>query len=256
MLDVYTPINDELKTIQARIKQYYTIKTGDIRDFAHLEKHSERLVCPALVLLAARIYGGLTDKVMALAVVFQFIDQALLVHKNMSEGTQEIRKPGSDPRDGCQYPVLVGDYLYGRFFTTLCEEGLSRYLEPLSEIICKMNEGGIIRLRNQNRGIVNPHLGAEIARLETAELLAGCCRMAGEEIGTDKDQQQCLYQIGFLLGMALGMSEGGWYDQAKSFFKDALLSLERLPSVEGREDLKELVLYLKKTCTEDKKMVC
>ena len=255
LLDVYGPIMEELTGVRERIKKYYGIKMGNIKDFAHLEKEVERLICPALVLLTAGIYGRLTEKIMPLAVVFQFIDQAVMVHKNINEGCQEADDNCTDPRDGCQYPVLVGDYLYGRFFTTLCEEDMLKYLKPLSEIICMMNEGGIIRLRNQNNGVINPVFRQEIVRLETAELLGGCCRLAGEEIGADLDQQQHLSDFGRTLGMAFGMAESQGYDQAIKYFKDTLLHLERLNPGKGREDLRELVLYLLKTVTEDKKMV-
>jgi len=253
--DIYCPIEGDLLRVRDRMNRHYNIRAGNLDNFAYLEKYTEDL-CPALVLFTARMYGGITDRVVSLAQVFQFIHLASRVHYNINEDWQIKENNCSDPRDGCQYPVLVGDYLYGRFFTTLCEADIMDYLDPLAEIICMINEGGIIRLKNQPGGMVRAGARREIIRLELAELLAGCCKIGGQLAGAGQECQLHLYKFGFSLGMAVGMINNEMYDQADSYFKEALFSLESLTPVKNRDDLKGLVLFLRNTNTDSRKMVC
>ncbi|MFZ5647687.1 MAG: polyprenyl synthetase family protein [Bacillota bacterium] len=253
MHDIFYPIKGDLLRVRERLNRYYRIKAGDIKEFAHLEKYAEYL-CPALVLFTARMYGGVTEKVISMAQVFQFIHLASQVHCNINEDWQICENKCPDPRDGCQYPVLVGDYLYGRFFTTLCEADIVEYLGPLSEIICMINEGGIIRLKSH--GVIKAGVKREIIRLEVAELTGGCCKMGGQAAGAERECQQHLYRFGFSLGMAAGMLINELFDQAEAYFNEALSILDCLGPGKGRDDLKSLVMFMKNSAKDSRKMVC
>ena len=255
MHDIYCPIEGDLLRVRDGMNRYYNIKAGKLDDFAHLKNYSEELY-PALVLLAARMYGEITDRVVSLAQVFQFIHLATRVHYDINEDWQIRENNCPDPRDGCQYPVLVGDYLFGRCFTTLCEADIVEYLGPLAEIICMINEGGIIRLKNQSGGMLRTGARREIIRLEMAELMAGCCKIGGQVAGADQECQLQLYKFGFSLGMAVGMINNEMYDQADSYFKEALSSLESHKPGKNRDDLKGLVLFLRNANKDSRKMVC
>ncbi|MHB8918043.1 MAG: polyprenyl synthetase family protein [Desulfocucumaceae bacterium] len=250
------PIMGDLAGVRERMNRFYKIRAGDIKEFAHLEKHLDKYICPAVVLYAARIYGKVTDKVISLAGVLQLIYQATMVHCGINEDVQIRESTLTDPRDGCQYPVLVGDYLYGRFFTTLCDADIVKYLDPLSEIICMINEGRIIKIKSQAGGSANPAIRRHIARLEFAGLMAGCCRLGGEEAGAGREQQQQLSNFGSALGMAVGMVENQWFDQAEKYFKEALMLLDNLTPGKDRDRLKSLVLHLMVGSAESRKMVC
>ncbi len=256
MYDVLHPIRGEIAGVWEKMSRFYKIRAGYINDFAHLEKHAEKYICPALVLYSARICGKVTDRVISLAMVFQFIHLAAMVHCNINEDSQNRDGGPADPRDGCQYPVLVGDYLYGRFFTTLCDADIIKYLGPLSEIICMINEGSIMRIRNQDGGMINPVTKREIIRLESGELMAGCCRLAGDAAGAGAEQQQRLYNFGHAMGMALGMAWGEWHEQAGAHFSEALSCLEMFSPGKDRDNLKSLVVYLKAMSAQNNKMVC
>ncbi|MHB8156238.1 MAG: polyprenyl synthetase family protein [Desulfocucumaceae bacterium] len=252
---MHCPIKWDLARVMERMSSFYIIKAGDIRDYAHLEKHIERDICPALVLYSARIYGEISDKVSSLAQIFQFIFLSLVIHQDTNEDRQ-IKESCTDPRDGCQYPVLVGDYLCGRFFTTLCEADIIEYLDPLSEIICMINEGSILRLKSQRGEKVAPGCREEIIRLEKAEMLAGCCRLGGHLAGADRESQNYLHRFGFALGMGLGMSRIEMFDRAEVYFKEALSFLDCLKPGNGREDLRGLLVFLRAKIKDSQRMVC
>jgi geranylgeranyl pyrophosphate synthase len=188
--------------------------------------------------------------------MFQLIYLASLVHQNVNEDSPFKEWKYGDPRDGFQYPVLVGDFLYSKAFSILIETNNARHMVSLSEIVCKINKGGIIRQKNQNAGVVKPGIWREIIRLEKAELLAGCCKNGGEIAGANRQHRHYLSRFGYALGMAVGMTEIEQFEQADVYFKTAMLFLEQLVPGKGRDDLKGLVEYMMGEHVESKKLVC
>lgn len=244
MNSVIYPVRGELQQVQESMKRHFYIKAGYLGGFAHLDLcQLNNVLRPLLVVLSARTGGKITDKVISLAGVLQYIYLASRVHGGINEDNAIAGSGTDDPRDGCQFPVLVGDYFYGRFFTTLCDAGIVEYLGPLSEIICEINEGAVIRLKNADDEKRNPLLYRELVRKETAELIAGCCRLGGRLGGADEQQQKILYRFGINLGLALGLLEqGNNYEQVGGYLREAAVELERLPQRQGLKDLVELFL--------------
>lgn len=243
MNSVIYPIRRELQLAQESMKRHFYIKAGYLGGFAHLDLcQLNNVLRPVLVILSAGIGGRITDRVISLAGVLQYIYLASNVHGGINEDKVIAEAATGDPRDGCQFPVLVGDYFYGRFFTTLCDAGIVEYLRPLSEIICEINEGAVIRLKNKGEEKINTLLNRELVRKETAELIAGCCRLGGRLGGSDEKQQKILHRFGINLGLALGLLEqGNNYEQVGGYLREASSELEGLPQEAGRQGLKELV---------------
>ncbi len=239
------PIKEELGRVQVSMNRHFNIKAGYLGDFVHLELcHLNSILRPVLVILSAGMFGKITDKVISLAGVLQYIYLASSIHGGINEDETISKEDTGDPRDGCQFPVLVGDYFFGRFFTTLCDAGIVDYLRPLSEIICVINEGSVMRLRKADSAI-NPVFARELVRKETGEMLAGCCSLGARLNGAEKKSQEILKRFGMHLGIALGfMERENSLDQAAVYLGEALAELEKLPPGPSRKTLGELVELL------------
>lgn len=221
-------IAPELKMVQEKMEKHFTIKAGHLAKFSGPGLgHANSCLRPALTLLSAGLLGKISDRAISLASVFQFIYIASNVHNDIKEDG-DITNQGDWPGNNCHLPVLVGDYLYGRFFTTLCEAGIEKYLLPLAEIICTINEGGIMRLKAKEMD--NCPQEGEIIEKEIAALVAGCCSLGGHLAGAGQDLQDLLHGMGMNLGMAIGFMEkeqnpeavGKYLAKSRSF-------LEQLP---------------------------
>ncbi|OAT85487.1 polyprenyl synthetase family protein [Desulfotomaculum copahuensis] len=240
---ILSPIQNELFQVEGILEKSFQIKTGHLSSFAHLQAGTVNAVIrPALVLLSAGMYGPLTSPVIALAAVVQFIYLAAMIHGRINE--EDPRHATADRRDGYQFPVLVGDYLYGRFFTSLCDAGIVRYLEPLSETICRMNEGSILRLKNSVSGKNNPGLWLKIIRLETASLTAAACSLGCRLTGAPPEEAEIWNRFGRHFGTALALLE----DQAPGlnggdYLALAAEELSLLPPGETQNICKLLLNY-------------
>lgn len=233
----FQSIAEELQQTQRKVQNKLIIKAGSLGDFAKLNvSPTNKVIRPALVIMTSRLFNNRSEQVLYLAAILQFIYLASYVHR----GINEDHPPGEehDPRDGCQFPVLVGDYLFGRFFTTLCDGGIINYLHPLAKIISAINEGGILDRLHPTASSTDTHLYHQIIRLEKAEIMAGCCRLAADLAGAGEEQCRLLNLFGLNLGMAVGLLEQG--DDAttvSSYLDQAEDHLNSLPEVARANEL-------------------
>lgn len=243
--NILQPIEEELHSVHNLIKNQLTIKAGYVGSFAHLEfSFINKTIRPALVILSSRIYGCNPEKAAALASVFQFIYMASSVHEGITENDSDYIRGDSDPRDGSQFPVLVGDYLYGKFFTFLCDAGIINLLHPLAEIICLIHEGGIIKKKVTGQS-PSSQVFREVVRKETAELFAGCCALGARLAGAPEKDQDLMRRFGQNLGMAYGLLEQGiTMEYAAPYLKEALSDLAHIPDKQERDVLEQLVRNL------------
>ncbi|MBE3585761.1 heptaprenyl diphosphate synthase component 1 [Desulfofundulus thermocisternus] len=234
---VLAPIKTELQQAQNILARSCQIRNVYLSRFIRPVADSiHNFIRPALVLLSARLFAPLNMQAVALAAVIQLIYLATCLHRNVQENTVS-----GSPRDGYQFPVLVGDYFYSCFFTCLCEHGVIKYLEPLSKIICEINEGGLLRIKNEDE-LQNTDLLKQIVFKETAILFGGGCRLAGDLTGATKKEQDTLEKLGVSFGMALGLSE--YALETGNYYKEALTALTSLPPGENRDVLEKLICFI------------
>jgi geranylgeranyl pyrophosphate synthase len=138
--------------------------------------------------------------------------------------------------------VLVGDYLYGKFFTTLCNAGIVHYLKNMAELICTINKNGILILRNPDLASTDPLAYLEVIRGESAELLASGAYLGADLAGADSAIKDKLYCFGLNLGMALGLFlRGAPAKQIGQYAAQAERILKQLPPGNDKESLRELI---------------
>ncbi|ABO50714.1 conserved hypothetical protein [Desulforamulus reducens MI-1] len=244
--DLFAGFWEDIKTIHNNIKTQLFVKVGHVGEYAHLEfSPQDNFIRPAMVLIVARLYNCRSPRVLSLGAIVQFIFMASCIHKKIPDAA--VPNHTVDPRDGTQFPVLVGDYLYGKFFTNLCNSGLLCYLRPLAEIIGAIHEGGILKINKAAQLKDDNQLMNEIIRLEVAELMAGAASLAGDVAGAPQKDQQLLHEFGLNLGMLYGLNQANCIDgQALTYYKQAKMVLEKLPSHLEKTMLEQLLhsLYL------------
>jgi octaprenyl-diphosphate synthase len=240
--DILKPIEEELQAVNKLSEKHLLIKGNHIGKLAHLElPYHEKAIRPALAILSSRIYGLYGYKAVTLACVFYFIHMATRVHQSIPEKDSDYTKEDSDPRDGSQFPVLVGDYLYGKYFSLLYKSGMINFLGPLADIICQIHEGGILA---GGITVINPASESfrEVVRKETAELFAGCCVMGAVLAGASKKDQEIMRRFGMNFGMALGLLERGIAVRyAGEYLKEAQTALRDVPERKEKAILEQLV---------------
>lgn len=248
MEEVLLPFKTELEQVQSILSKAFKIREGNLLDLMRLEFFPvENLTRPGLILLAANLYGTANRQTIFLAAILQFIHTASQIHKIVLENDSGMEQT-DDFRDCCQLPVLVGDYLYSQVFVSLCDAGLSNYLGTLAELIGQLNEGCILKLKTNQESPQSKDSYMTAVEKESGQVFATCCRISGELAGAPAEGLNYLENLGFNLGMALGLAEDmpGDPEAAEIFFKNALNCLEFLPQGESRDLLKRFISLLQK----------
>lgn len=233
----------ELEEIKATMNREIRFKAAEFGELIELSADDlDESACPLIVLAVNRSFGGNVRPAIALATIVQYIFMADQVHRLMNDNP--------DLEEGKrQFPVLVGDFLYGKFFLGLCKDKLLHLLAPLARVIAVMNEGAISRylLTSEN---YNESKQLEILEMECASLTGVAARLSAELAGcSEKIQNRCE-----ALGRELGIAWSAWRDQMERRIVQQSLSrakeiLQELPETEVKP-LYELYYYMERSLGE------
>lgn len=246
--EAFASINQDLNLVNKKIEQELAIKGIRLDSLVNLDVCPfNKLLRPGLVILATRLFNYTGGKAIALASIFQLIYLASSVHACILEAEEISPDNNINYRNSSQFPVLVGDYLYSKFYTFLYSEGLTEFLKPIAEIICLINEGGILRQMVAKKVYTFSHQN-EIVRKEKAVLIAGCCSCGAMLGKASKYEQAAINDFGLNLGMACGLLEQDVpFERVVVYLQHALEKLAILPERPEREVLRQLVyLFLKR----------
>lgn len=197
MVPVEFSFRAELNAVQAHLRQEIQFKAAEFEELVHLDMDElDRTICPAIVLAVSQACGNGGRKPVALAAIVQFIFMADQVHQLMKDNLDVAEEHR-------QFPVLVGDFLYGKFFLELCREKLLPFLEPLAQVIGTMSEGGIARWLSKDKKLSTEEW-LQILEQERAVLTSIAARLSAELAGVSLFVQDKFESLGWELGLAWG----------------------------------------------------
>lgn len=189
----------ELQAVDRQLQQEIYFKAGTFRELVHLPLDElGRNLNPALVLAVCRACGYVGDQDVRLASVIQYVYIADQIH-GLLHDEEEL------PEEDRQFPVLVGDAVYGNFFLGLCRGQMLHFLAPIAEVICIMNEGSIAQWIHRN-GELEVEQQLKILEQKTASLTGVAARLGAELAGADRDLVREFEGFGRLIGMAWAAS--------------------------------------------------
>lgn len=229
MLPFLSTLQSDLELVDIRIEREFKLKSGSIPELVPLElEDPDYHLRPFLLLAAARSYGKAEEKGIMVASVIQFIYLATKVHAIVLDDQDK-----SFPAD-FQFPVLVGDYLYGEFFQYLCKASALEYLAPLANVICEIHEGGILRKAGFSQSDE-----MDIIAMEEASLYAAACGIGADLGGAVPAEQKLFQRFGRDLGICIAaVNRSLDQEQVNTAFSRARESLASLPvSVPAFEDV-------------------
>ena len=158
---------------------------------------------PLLFLLAYQLAGGTKqDDVMPLALAFELIHTATLVHDDINDEAQQRRGiPTIHAQAGQAKAVIAGDWLFVQGF------GLGgRYSEQIVSVIARCCANIAVSEFHQLDHVLNlatsPEDYLSIAKGKTAGPFASGCYAAGLVAGLDDEQAKALERFGMELGIA------------------------------------------------------
>ncbi len=158
---------------------------------------------PLLMILASRLcgYKGMDDA--TLAVVFEFVHAATLLHDDVVDHAEFRRScPAANTLWGNPAVVLVGDFLYSRSIQIAVGYQDVRILQVLLEATTRMSEGEVLQLINSDNLEISESEYLEVITRKTAVLISAACQSGAIFGGGGPGEEKALKAYGQNLGIA------------------------------------------------------
>lgn len=188
---------DTLNKVQMHLHQEINLKPASMQEMVQSNTDElDRIINPAIVLAVSEAFKGQGKKSETLAEIIQYIFMANKIHKLM----QDHSNIAEEHR---QFPVLIGDLFYGKFFLVLCRGQLLSFLDPIAQVMITMSEGGISRWLARDKELSMTE-SLKIIEKESASLTALAARLSAELAGVSIPLQRKIEMFGWELGLAWG----------------------------------------------------
>ncbi len=228
----------DLETLHTQMKSEIHFKTARFEELVKLSlNHLELNLCPAVVFAVTRALAKDVPNMIPLASLFQYIFLSDKVHRLVTDG--------DIPEDQRQYPILVGDYLFGQAFKKLCEKDLFPHLKEFTKLIEDMNQGVIQRWSLKDKPMLLDDYKLILGK-EKASILKLAAKMTAEINDTRENVRNKLERFGYNLGMAWAFNGEGLNSSIKNEYLDKADSdIKSLTGMCLIQPLNELYDYVK-----------
>ncbi len=238
MVSQVLSFDEELNEVRTYLQAEIRFKAGSFDELIHYYPDSlDKNACPAIVLAVGRACGVHGKPMIRLASIIQYIFMADQIHRLMADDLDLAE-------DKRQFPVLVGDFLYGKFFLGLCREHILGFLRPLAEVIATMSQGGISRWLAQGREIGREEW-IRILEQERAALTGLAARLSAELAGAAQHIQDVAEKLGWELGLAwAACGQGLERPMVEAYLAKARHMAQEFPQLLEVSPLLELIDYM------------
>lgn len=200
---------------------------------------------PALLLMAADMYGAGTAQYINQAVCVEVFHNFTLMHDDiMDEAPVRRGKPTVHKKWNLNTGILSGDVMFVKAYELLAEglnpEEIHKVLPVFSRTAAEVCEGQQMDMNFESRDDVSPEEYLEMIRLKTAVLLGAALKIGAVLAKAPDEQTQLLYRFGCNLGVAF---------QIKDDLLDAFGDTDKTGKQRGGDilaDKKTLLLLLAK----------
>ena len=153
-------------------------EAGDINKLLqYVRCHNGEMIRPALVLLAGKYCGKITEEHIRVAAIIELIHNATLLHGGIIDRRKERFDESSiNSLYSNETSVLLGDFLLGRVFQ-MCAEMIPQVNEVISSAAVRICEGQLRQIAQRNNWRLNESEYIEVITEKSAVLFSTACRL-------------------------------------------------------------------------------
>jgi len=202
--ELLEPVRPELELVEQRFRSEIISSVPEVTAIGqYLQVNGGKRLRPALLLMAAKLFGTPKPPAITLGVVVEMIHTATLIHDDVIDGADLRRgKPSTNSRWGNHTSVLAGDWLYMQSFKLAVRERNFHVLDILIELTQRMVEGELIQWGMLGRLDVSEAEHLDLIYRKTACLFGACTRLGAVLSGQPAQAEAAMECFGRNLGMA------------------------------------------------------
>ncbi|MBM3162545.1 MAG: polyprenyl synthetase family protein [Chlorobi bacterium] len=158
---------------------------------------------PALVLLSAKMCGGITESTYRAAIMVELLHSATLIHDDVVDGAEMRRGLASiNALWKNKISVLIGDFLLSKGLIYSLEHKDYTSLHTVSEAVRRISEGEILQIQKTRSLDISEEDYLSVISDKTASLIASSCAMGAATATDDESKIAGMKHYGEYLGLA------------------------------------------------------
>ena len=206
---IQLPITEEFEEFK---KLFDSSLTGDNELLKqatdYIRRRNGKMMRPMLVLLVAKLLGGVTEATLHSAVSLELLHTASLVHDDVVDESGERRGQLSvNAAFSNKVAVLVGDYLLANSLVHSALTFNHDVIAVISVLGRELAEGELLQLSNVSNTAFSEEVYFDVIRKKTAALFAACTKAAAISAGADEAAVESARLFGEFIGICFQIKD-------------------------------------------------
>jgi octaprenyl-diphosphate synthase len=201
----------------------------------YIIRQKGKKIRPLLVLLAAKVSGGINERSYRGAVLVELLHTATLVHDDVVDNADKRRGLWSINKVfKNKIAVLMGDYLLSKGLLIAMEGKDYDFLEVITNTVKRMSEGELLQIQKTRKLDIDEETYFRVISDKTASLIETCCTIGAMSATSNPEHISAMGEFGKNLGISFQI-------------RDDILDYEGSLSVTGKRtggDIKEKKITL------------
>jgi octaprenyl-diphosphate synthase len=169
----------------------------------YIIRQKGKKIRPLLVLLSAKISGGINDRTNRGAVLVEMLHTATLIHDDVVDSADKRRGMWSiNALFKNKVAVLMGDYLLSRGLMIAVEGKDFDFLGVITNAVKRMSEGELLQIQKTRKLNIDEETYFKVISDKTASLLETCCSIGSMSATDNQEYLNAMKSFGHSLGMS------------------------------------------------------
>lgn len=230
------PIKSELEKFNQIFRDSLRSNVGLVDLVArYIVRQKGKKIRPLLVLLSAKVCGGITERSYRGAVLVELLHTATLVHDDVVDNADKRRGLWSINKVfKNKIAVLMGDYLLSKGLLISMEGKDYDFLEVITNTVKRMSEGELLQIQKTRKLDIDEETYFRVISDKTASLIETCCTIGAMSATSNPEYAEAMGEFGKNLGISFQI-------------RDDILDYEGSLSITGKRtggDIKEKKITL------------
>jgi len=167
-----------------------------------------KMMRPQMVLLSAKLFGSVTPAVQFVAVAFEALHTASLIHDDVVDESDERRGHESINRAQTnRIAILSGDYILGEALRLIASVNDPRIVLLMSKASKALADGELLQLHTIQSDDLSEETYMRVITDKTAVLFASCAASGATLVGATQVDIDTLYQFALLVGQCFQIKD-------------------------------------------------
>jgi len=234
--EITQPIKNELERFSQIFRESLRSRVGLVELVTrYISRQKGKKIRPLLVLLSAKVAGGINERSYRGAVLVELLHTATLVHDDVVDSADKRRGLWSINKVfKNKIAVLMGDYLLSKGLLIAMEGKDYDFLEVVTNTVKRMSEGELLQIQKTRKLDIDEETYFRVISDKTASLIETCCRIGAMSTTSDQEYISAMGDFGMNLGISFQI-------------RDDILDYEGSLSITGKRaggDIKEKKITL------------